>query len=222
MRKPDEKLKAQRREQLIAVASELFAMKNYHEVLMDEVAVRAGIAKGTVYNYFPTKEDLYKSIITERLESLLRLLQDRIDNRHTPLTNIRRIVVHMYSFMAKYSHFFQIWYKEKLNCTRSPHEHFHKLYQEIKNLMIIALERGIKEDILRPHAAPFVADIAIGIIDSAVLRSENLTAEERKLERVRVYEFILDALGTDLAHQLHRDGQDEPQKEEGSVIVAEK
>lgn len=219
MKTQHEILRSERREQIISVAAELFACKNYHEVLMDEVAERSGLSKGTLYNYFSNKEDLHLSIMTHRLELLLNVLRNRVDTRQTPLINLRRIIIHIYSFMAKYPNFFQIWYREKLHCQRHSHQSVQSLYRQIKDLLILALERGIQEEILRPHASSFVADIVMGIIDSAVLRSAHLTDEERREERVRVFEFVLDAIGTEQARQLHQAGEDNPQKEEDGEYV---
>jgi len=219
MRLPNEKLKTQRREEIIGVAAELFAKKNYHQVLMDEVAVCAGIAKGTLYNYFSNKEDLYISIITDRLNALLTLLQERVDTKQTPLINLRRVIVHIYSFMTKYPHFFQIWYREKLNFDRQIHQEIHKLYRQIKQVLQRALERGYEDGILREHQPQFVADIVLGVIDAAVLRSMKLSREEQSRERIRVYEFVLDALGTEKAWEMHRAGEDEPSEGESQFAA---
>lgn len=214
MRVPNEQLKSRRREEIMGIASKLFADKNYHQVLMDEVALRAGIAKGTLYNYFSNKEDLYISIITDRLKRLLELLQERVDTRQTPLVNLRRVVVHIYSFMTKYPDFFQIWHRERLNCNRSSHRDIQHLYRRIKDVLERALERGHRDGLLREHRPQFVADIVMGIIDAAVLRSATLTKEEQRRERVQVFEFILDALGTEKARELHQAGLDEPVEQE--------
>ncbi len=210
MRKPNKNLKTIRRQQIINVAVELFAQKNYHEVLMEEVAEKAGMAKGSIYNYFLNKEDLYISIITHRLESLLQLLKERIDTRNTPLINIRRIIIHIYSFMAKYPHFFQIWYREKLRCGFQTNQRVQKLYGEIKNLLEIALERGIAEGIIREHKTDFIGDLLMGMIDAAVLRSHGLTQEQQRVERLMLFEFFLEALGTECAKLMHKKGLDRP------------
>src|SRR5204863_2864875 len=61
------------------VAEEIFTENDFHQVLMEEVALRARVGKGTLYRYFPTKEDLYFAIIfagwdrlREELEEVLR------------------------------------------------------------------------------------------------------------------------------------------------------
>ena len=51
--------KEQKRKRIIESAAKLFSQKSYHEVMMEDVAKLSSIAKGTVYNYFDSKEELY-------------------------------------------------------------------------------------------------------------------------------------------------------------------
>ncbi|MBN2364523.1 MAG: TetR/AcrR family transcriptional regulator [Calditrichaeota bacterium] len=210
MRKPDPNLYDKRREQIINISAALFARKNFHEVRMDEVARECGVAKGSVYNYFSTKEDLYLSIIMCRMESLLELLQHRIDYKQTPLINIRRIVIHMYSFMSKYPHFFQIWYKEKLNCERHSHQKIGRIFHQIRNLLKTALNKGIDGGVIHPIQTTITTDLIFGTIDAAVIRGRTLSTEQRKEERMRLFEFILRAIGTEKALEMHAAGLDNP------------
>jgi len=55
--------KEQRREQILAVAAELFRDARYGEVSMARIAAAAGIAKGTLYLSFATKEDLFLHLL---------------------------------------------------------------------------------------------------------------------------------------------------------------
>ena len=59
--------KADRRLQILASASAVCAASSYDELTVADVAGRAGIAKGTVFRYFPTKEDLGRSLAEEHL-----------------------------------------------------------------------------------------------------------------------------------------------------------
>ncbi len=213
MRKPNPQLHAIRREQILTIAAEMFANQKFHEVLMDEVARRAQLAKGTIYNYFKNKEELYFAIIIHRLEHLLELLQQRVNRNMDPLTNLRRLMIHIYSFMAKYPHFFQIWYKEKGQFRPGKNARIQELYQQIRQLLIRVLDEGVEHAILRPHNREFAADIVLGIIDAAVIRSRDFTIEQQRRERIQAYEFVLHALGTPRAWQLHQMGYDEPQNE---------
>ncbi|MGI4778236.1 MAG: TetR/AcrR family transcriptional regulator [Janthinobacterium lividum] len=62
-----ERRKEARPGELIVAALELFVEKGFAATRSEEVAVRAGVSKGTLYLYFPTKEDLLKAVIVENL-----------------------------------------------------------------------------------------------------------------------------------------------------------
>jgi AcrR family transcriptional regulator len=57
--------KDEARRKIIDVASRVFAETGHHETTMDEVAKRVGVTKGAIYQYFSSKDELFKQI-TER------------------------------------------------------------------------------------------------------------------------------------------------------------
>jgi AcrR family transcriptional regulator len=60
-----------RRRQLLALGSTLFGSRPYDEVSIDEVARTAGISKGLLYHYFPTKRDFYVATVREAATQLI-------------------------------------------------------------------------------------------------------------------------------------------------------
>lgn len=62
-----------RRAQLLAVGLEVFASQAYDEVSIEDLAERAGISKGLLYHYFPTKRDYYAATVREAARQLLSL-----------------------------------------------------------------------------------------------------------------------------------------------------
>jgi len=61
--------KEARPQELLDAALELFAEKGFAATRSEEVASRAGVAKGTLYLYYPSKEELLKAVISQRLSS---------------------------------------------------------------------------------------------------------------------------------------------------------
>jgi AcrR family transcriptional regulator len=59
-----------KRERILDAATAVFAERDFHRVLVSEVATRAGVGKGTVYLYFPTKDDLHRAALEGSLERL--------------------------------------------------------------------------------------------------------------------------------------------------------
>jgi AcrR family transcriptional regulator len=61
----------ERREQLIAVARELFAEKGFVATSVEEVAQRGGVSKPIVYEHFGGKEGLYAVVVDREMRELL-------------------------------------------------------------------------------------------------------------------------------------------------------
>ena len=60
--------KAATRQRILDSATTLFKSEGWHNATTRSIAVAAGIATGTVFNYFPTKESIAAAIITEALD----------------------------------------------------------------------------------------------------------------------------------------------------------
>jgi TetR/AcrR family transcriptional regulator len=62
-----ERRKEARPGELLEAALDLFVEKGYAATRAEEVAVRAGVSKGTLFLYFPSKEELFKAVVRENL-----------------------------------------------------------------------------------------------------------------------------------------------------------
>jgi AcrR family transcriptional regulator len=63
----------QRRAQLLAIGTELFAQRPYEQVYIEEVAEIARISCGLLYHYFPSKRAFFAAIVEEEGAKLLRI-----------------------------------------------------------------------------------------------------------------------------------------------------
>ena len=62
-----ERRKQDRPGELLDAALELFVEKGFAATRSEEVAARAGVSKGTLFVYFPTKEELFKAVVRENI-----------------------------------------------------------------------------------------------------------------------------------------------------------
>jgi AcrR family transcriptional regulator len=70
------------RHQIADEAMRLFATKGFEHVTVAQIAAEAGVSEKTVFNYFPTKEDIFFDEVPDRL----RMLTDAIRNRPPGMT----------------------------------------------------------------------------------------------------------------------------------------
>ena len=72
-----ESKKQQTREHIAAEAMRLFVTRGFDHVTVAEVAEAAGVSEKTVFNYFPTKEDLFFDEVPARLGALTAAVRER-------------------------------------------------------------------------------------------------------------------------------------------------
>jgi AcrR family transcriptional regulator len=63
--------RGERREAILAAALEEFAARGFADARLDDVARRAGVAKGTIYLYFRDKEDLFQELVRAMVSPLV-------------------------------------------------------------------------------------------------------------------------------------------------------
>jgi AcrR family transcriptional regulator len=86
-----ERQRQEREALILQVAEEVLMERGYHETSIDEIAARVGIAKGTVYLHFPSKEDLVLAIFERDMEQLLQYIDSTMDSTFTAREKIEAI-----------------------------------------------------------------------------------------------------------------------------------
>src|SRR6202140_3194349 len=81
-----------KRERILSAALKLFAHEPYQAVTMDRVADAAGVAKGTLYLYFPSKDALYLGILSDGLDGAYRIQQSSADPKLPLIERMRRSI----------------------------------------------------------------------------------------------------------------------------------
>jgi AcrR family transcriptional regulator len=94
-----ERKKQQTRQLIADAARRLFAKRGFEAVTVAEVAAAADVSEATVFNYFPTKEDLFYSGLESFEEELLRAIRER-EPGESVLAAFRRFVLEPRGLLA--------------------------------------------------------------------------------------------------------------------------
>lgn len=90
--------KAERREQILKVARDVFAKRGYHQTTIDDIVAQAGVARGTFYLYFDDKRAVFSELIDRFAARITQTIQRIVtDNEALPVAeqvrdNIRNIL----------------------------------------------------------------------------------------------------------------------------------
>jgi len=74
-----ENIRLDKKALIMATALELFANKGYHSTSISEIASKAGISKGLMYNYFISKEELITEILAQGIDSMANFFDPNND-----------------------------------------------------------------------------------------------------------------------------------------------
>jgi AcrR family transcriptional regulator len=96
MEKPTAKRKERereaRRDAILAAAARVFLRKGYYEATLDEIAAEAEMAKGTIYNYYKDKQDLFISLAKHGYEHFEEVMSEA-KVQHTNLADFLHYLI---------------------------------------------------------------------------------------------------------------------------------
>ncbi len=97
-----QKIDPDKRERLLREAARLFAERGFNQTDVAELAHRAGIAKGSIYNYFDNKEDLYLYVCRDGIERSRRAVYGEVDFAWDIYRQVEHIFIKGAQFVRDY------------------------------------------------------------------------------------------------------------------------
>ena len=109
----DEAMRAQRREELLASAAKVFAERGYQGTDMQALADEAGVAKGTVYLYFASKEELFLAAVDQGVKEMKAHIDAEVEGVADPLEWIGQAIRAYLSFFKEHPEQVELWIQER-------------------------------------------------------------------------------------------------------------
>lgn len=80
--------------QILEAAIKEFAENGYHRTQVSRIAKEAGVADGTIYLYFESKEDILVSLFTEKMGEFVEGLKEKLENANGFQEKLKTVVHH--------------------------------------------------------------------------------------------------------------------------------
>jgi AcrR family transcriptional regulator len=77
---------------ILAAAFDLFVERGFADTRLDEVAARAGVAKGTIYLYVPSKTALFEELIRSAISTPIEGIEAQVAASELPLESVLRLM----------------------------------------------------------------------------------------------------------------------------------
>lgn len=169
-----------RKAQILQAAERVFAQKGYQEATISDVARQAKVSEATIYEYFPSKEELLFSIPgetarrgKENLENILRFLRRAADK-------IRAVIHHYLLFYETHPDYASVAMLILKQNRKFLEVEAYQDVRELSRLILNVIEEGIRSGEFKADTNPYLVRATIlGTIEHLVIRRVLLGKPEK-------------------------------------------
>jgi AcrR family transcriptional regulator len=187
-----------RRDSILAASRIVFARQNYAAASVEDIAAQAGIAKGTVYLYFKSKEAIYLAALLEDAAALHDKMREQMEAPASLRDKVRGVLRARLDYFKAHEEFLRLYLAEYGSLFRSdrnvPSEFLELFRDTLNNLsthISTAIHRGEIRSVSPGALASAIFDLARGLTEKRLLGWNDLQAEDE-------LEFVMDLLWSGL------------------------
>lgn len=148
---------------IFETSMELFATKGYDATSIEEITSVVGVAKGTLYYHFSSKEEIFTFLVEEGMKLLHNSVEIKTENLTNSIDKIRAVMLIQLKVMKKYDEFItillsQIWGNEPR------HHQFRSYIYKYIDVIENFIKEGIENGTFRECDTRLIAELLFGMI----------------------------------------------------------
>ncbi len=158
--------KAERRQQILDRARDVFAKHGYHAAKIDDIVAAAGVARGTFYTYFDDKRAIFEEIVDHTF-ARLGLAIVRVDTDHPNRTVADQILENIHAIihtLLEDPGTTKILLSDAVGLDSAFDKKLLSFYEEIQKLLEESLADGQARGIIAPGDTRMYAILTLGAI----------------------------------------------------------
>jgi len=199
----DQSVSDRKRTSILEAARTVFSRKAYAEAAVDDVAEQAHIAKGTLYLYFKSKEDLYLAALVSDLRAMSADARGQMESASGFRDKLRAFFTVRLDYCRSHENFLRIYLAEYGTMfVRGPiHRELQQLLRDNIRYVAQVVEEAVASGEIRRVSAPAVAaavfDMSRGLIERRLLGWKEFRAPDE-------IEFSIDLLWSGIGNNNSR------------------
>lgn len=162
--------------ELVAAARKVFSQRGFQNATMDEIAKLAGVAKGTIYLYYPSKQAAYWAAMEQGILGMIEATRRSMEAAGSVEAKIRTFIECKISYCEQNRDFYKIYYSEFGQSLTHParlRKQFRDLYLQQAQILKEVIEEGIRKHeivaVPADSAAFAICDLTRGMASQRVL-----------------------------------------------------
>lgn len=149
----------QTKRKIFETSMKLFAKKGYDNTSVEEITSEVGVAKGTLYYHFASKEEIFEFLVKEGMDLLKTSIHLKTEKQDNCVDKIRAIIMIQIKIIIKYEDFMSIVMREVWGSGfRS------KICQKYVDEYLEIIENLIKEGISKGEIKPINEKVLVSMI----------------------------------------------------------
>lgn len=173
-----------KREQILLAAVEMFLDKDYYQVTITKIAEQAGVGKGTVYEYFSSKEDLFKESFSHCADTYLQLFRQHLSTDNSVRQTMYDLIsAHLVLLRENRQRLYLLFNERPLSLQELQGWVIEKRREILKSITVL-LQEGIEAEELRPDldvemAGRLLLAVNFDVIGGMVVLDDQDVSEEK-------------------------------------------
>lgn len=166
-----EEEQARRRREIFDAAVHLFLERGFTETSMREIAAAAGVGKSTLYDYFPTKEDVLVFIFEDLLHQINHRALDIAAQNIPAAERLRQIMDMHLEYLVKNRKLMLFLTLEAQRLGQESQKRIQIKRHAYQDMLRSIIEQGIADGVFRPVDAPMASKILLATMTPVVFTS---------------------------------------------------
>jgi TetR/AcrR family fatty acid metabolism transcriptional regulator len=137
-----------KREKILIAAEQLFSRDMFFDTTISNIAQKAGVADGTIYEYFKNKDDLLFSIFGKRMQEFMNTFDEALSPRK-PETKLRHILWHFLTWSQNNRLWTRIYFKDLIPNPRFYRSNKHKAMRRYDDKLVRVIKEGQEKGVFR-------------------------------------------------------------------------
>jgi TetR/AcrR family transcriptional regulator, fatty acid metabolism regulator protein len=159
-----------KRERILDAAIKVFAAEGFYNAKVSQIAHEAGVADGTIYLYFKSKDDLLINLFEDRMEMVNANLREALETESTAVARLRRIVKLHLELVEQNRDMAEVISVELRQSSKFIREYSNPKFAEFLRTIAGAVVEGQRTGELRTGIDPYVfARALFGALDEIAL-----------------------------------------------------
>ena len=169
LQQPKRRNKSLTKEIILNTAENIFAKDGYHKTSMDKIAEKSGTSKGSIYFHFPSKENLFCSLIDKLANSLEQATIKKIDQQTNIVNQINTPLNTLFDLISKYKNLTKLVLTTSNISSPIINEHLFNIHERFANFIKINLDKAIKDHSITSINTKITAYAWLGAINEIII-----------------------------------------------------